>query len=80
MEMSEAQLLERMKGLALRYQNPSIQVKEFLKMSQHTDEGLRHCLSRLKGIADGCKFQVFCTCRKTNSSTEKIMIFKLIAG
>ena len=44
----------------MRYQNPAIQVKEFLRMSQHTDEGVRHYLLRLKGIAARCKFKVIC--------------------
>ena len=37
--LSEAQLLEQMKGLAARYQNPTVHVQEFLCMSQQFDEG-----------------------------------------
>ena len=48
--LSEAQLLEQMKGLAVRYQNPAVHVQEFLGMSQQSDEGVRHYLSRLKGV------------------------------
>ena len=44
-------MLEQMKGLAVRYQNPAVHVQEFLGMSQQSDEGVRHYLSRLKGVA-----------------------------
>ena len=37
--LSEAQLVEHMKGLAVRYQNPAVHVQEFLGLSQQHDEG-----------------------------------------
>ena len=78
--LSESQLLEQMKGLAVRYQNPAVHVQEFLCMSQQCDEGIRHYLSRLKGVAARCEFNVTCTCGVTNSFSESITRFKLIAG
>ena len=78
--LSEAQLVEHMKGLAVRYQNPAVHVQEFLGLSQQHDEGVRHYLSRLKGVASRCSFEIKCSCGITNSFTEAITRFKLIAG
>ena len=78
--LSEAQLVEHMKGLAVRYQNPAVHVQEFLGLSQQHDEGVRHYLSRLKGVASRCSFEIQCSCGITNSFTEAITRFKLIAG
>jgi hypothetical protein len=47
-----------MKGLAVRYQNPAVHVQEFLCMSQQCEEGVRHYLSRFKGVAARCEFNV----------------------
>ena len=77
--MSEAQLLEQMKGLAVRYQNPTVHVQDFLCMSQQCDEGVRHYLSRLKGVAASCEFNITCTSGVTNSFAETITRFELIA-
>ena len=41
---------------------------------------MRHYLSRLKGVASRCEFNIICTCGVTNSFTESITRFKLIAG
>ena len=49
-------------------------------MSQQCDEGVRHYLSRLKGVAASCEFNITCTYGVTNSFTETITRFKLIAG
>ena len=78
--LTEAQLIEQMKGLAVRYQNPVVHVQEFLGLSQERDEGVRHFLSRLKGVASRCNFEIKCSCGITNSFTEVITRFKLIAG
>ena len=59
--LSESQLLLHMKGLAVRYQNPAVPVQEFLSMSQQSNEGVRHYLSRLKGVASRCEFNIICT-------------------
>ena len=46
-DKTEDQLLELMKQLAVRYQNPAVHVQEFLGLVQHQDEGIRHYLTRL---------------------------------
>ena len=78
--LTEAQLIEQMKVLAARYQNPEVHVQEFLGLSQEQDEWVRHFLSRLKGVASRCDFEIKCSCGITNSFTEVITRFKLIAG
>ena len=78
--LTEGQLVEHMKGLAVRYQNPAVHVQEFLGLSQQHDEGVRYYLSRLKGVASRCNFEVTCSCGAKNSFAETITRFKLIAG
>ena len=48
--LNEATLLARMKELVVPFQNPAVYVHEFLAMMQQPDEGVRHYLSRLKGV------------------------------
>ena len=78
--LTEAQLVEHMNALAVRYQNQAVHVQEFLGLVQKIDEGVRHYLSRLKGVASRCNFEGKCSCGMTNSFTEAITWFKLIAG
>ena len=47
----EAVLLKHMEQLAVEFQNPAVYVQEFLDIKQTPDEGIRHFLSRLKGVA-----------------------------
>ena len=68
-----------MKALAVRYQNPAVHVEEFLGLFQQIDEGVRHYLSRLKGVASRCNFEVKCSCDRKSSFTEAITRFKLIS-
>ena len=56
--LQEDQLLENMKKLSVRYQNPAVHVQEFLGTTQQPDEGVRHFLSRLKGVASRCQFDI----------------------
>ena len=44
-------MLDIMKQLAVKFQNPAVNVQEFLGMFQQADEGVRHYLSRLRGVA-----------------------------
>ena len=63
-ETEEKVLLEHMKQLAVEYQNPAVYVQEFLDISQQPDEGIRHFLSRLKGVALHFDFSVDCVCER----------------
>ena len=66
--LTEAQLVEHMKAIAIRYQNPAVHVQVFLGLFQQIDKGVRHYLSRLKGVASRCNFEVKCSCGRTSSS------------
>ena len=59
-DKTEDQLLALMKQLAVRYQNPAVHVQEFLSLSQSQDEGVRHYLTRLRGVASRCNFVEKC--------------------
>ena len=81
---SEKDLLDVMRSLAVRYQNPAVHVQEFLQVTQLQDESVRHCLTRLRGIASRCNFSVKCPedgCQQRDISYADQMIrFKLISG
>ena len=73
-------MLDIIKQLAVKFQNPAVNVQEFLGMSQQADEGVRHYLSRLRGVASRCNFEVTCTCGTAVSYSDQVTRFKLIAG
>ena len=73
-------MLETMKQLAVKFQNPAVNKQEFLGMLQQGDEGVRHYLSRLRGVASRCQFEVTCSCEKSVSYSDQVIRFKLIAG
>ena len=56
-------------------------VQEFLGLTQQADEGVRHYLTRLRGVAGRCDFNVSCqTCNNTISYQDNVVRFKLIQG
>ena len=80
-DQSETQLLESMKQLAVRHQNPAVHVQEFLGLSQQPDKSIRHYLTRLRGIGSRCNFSLKCEdCDKELSYQDNMIRFKLIAG
>ena len=78
--LTEDRMLDIIKQLAVKFQNPAVNVQEFLGMFQQADEGVRHYLSRLRGVASRCNFEVTCTCGTTVSYSDQVTRFKLIAG
>ena len=55
--------------------------QEFLHQYQQQEEGVRHFLTRLRGIAARCNFSEKCQdCNKDISYSDSIVRFKLIAG
>ena len=81
-DKTEKQLLELMKQLAVRYQNPAVHVQEFLGLVQHQDEGVRHFLTRLRGVAARCNFVEKCSCDPQTEVlyADSMIRFKMIAG
>ena len=78
--LTEQQLTEHIKTLAVKYQNPAVKVQEFLGLSQQPEESARHYFARLRGCATHCKFNIKCSCGLENSYADMIIRFKLIAG
>ena len=80
-KQTEINLMKLMKQLAVRHQNPAVHVQEFLGLTQQADEGVRHYLTRLRGVAGRCDFNVNCrTCNKAISYQDNVVRFKLIQG
>ena len=86
---SEMVLLNEMKKIVVKHQNPAVYVEEFLTTKQEAGEGVRHYYSRLKGISSRCEFVVTCTCCKKENRTccdakvsyaDNITKFKLVSG
>ena len=78
---NEQELLTLMKELAVRYQNPMVHVQEFLQQVQSQDEGVRHFLTRLRGVAARCHFSEKCgECNHDVSYADSIIRFKLVSG
>ena len=78
--LNEKELLKHMKQLSVRYQNPAVNVQKLLGLSQQQDEGVRSYLSRLRGVAARCDFNIDCECGKQISYGDRVIRFKLIAG
>ena len=77
---TEVELLNLIKQLAVRYMNPAVHVQEFLQQVQQPEEGVRHFLTRLRGIAARCDFHEKCESQRDVSYADSIIRFKLIAG
>ena len=73
-------MLGNMQQLAVKFQNPAVNVQEFLGMYQQVDEGVRHYPSRLRGVASRCQFEVTCTRGGSVSCGDQVIRFKLISG
>ena len=57
-ELEETEILKQMKNLVVRFENPAVHVQTFLAMNQQPDEGIRHFLARLRGVATHCEFRI----------------------
>ena len=80
-KQTEINLMKLMKQLAVRHQNPAVHVQEFLGLTQQADKWVRHYLTRLRGVAGQCDFNVNChTCNKAISYQDNAVRFKLIQG
>ena len=86
---AEVVLLREMKKLVVKYQNPAVNVEEFLTTKQEGGKSVRHFLSRLKGVSSRCEFVVTCVCCKKENKTccdakvsyaDNITKFKLVSG
>ena len=82
-QTTEDQLLEMMKRLSIKAQNNLVNVVEFLSMAQSTEEPVTQFVSRLKGQADVCKFEVRSPregCGADVSYSDKMVSHQLVRG
>ena len=80
---TENQLLEVMKRLAIKAQNKMVNVVQFLTLAQDTDEPVTQFISRLKGQADVCDFEVECPkegCDTKVSYSDNMVSHQLVRG
>ena len=69
-----------MKNLVVRFENTAVHVQTFLAMHQQPEEGVRHFLARLRGVANHCEFRVQCSCAQEVSYADNVIKYKLVAG
>ena len=78
-ELEETEILKQMKNLVVMLENPAVHVQTFLAMNQQPDEGIRHFLARLRGVATHCEFRVRCSCTQEVLYADNVIRFKLVA-
>ena len=79
--MSEEEVLEKIKVLAVRRENIMVARVELHEMSQQQGEDIRSFSCRVKGQADVCKFLMDCpTCSNTVSFTDEILKYVIVNG
>ena len=66
--ITEDDLLARMKKMSIRAQNKLVNIVEFLSMTQDTDEPVPMYISRLRGQAMVCEFTVKCNSDSCDST------------
>ena len=79
-DLEETEILKQMKNLVVRFENPAVHVQTLLAMNQQPDEGIRHFLARLHGVATHCEFRVWYLCTQEVSYADNVIRFKLVAG
>ena len=77
---TEADLLINIKKLVVRQRNTMASIMAVLGMSQDSDQAVLNYIAKLKAAARHCDFQLKCSCGKDNSFTDKIILYKLVAG
>ena len=81
-DITEKDLLARMKRLAIKAQNKLVNIVEFLSMTQDTDEPVAMFLSRLQGQASVCDFTVKCSenAAVVHSYADNMVAHQLVRG
>ena len=82
-QLTENQLLKRIKELAVQPQNNLINVVKLLELEQEREEQVKNFLARLKGAANVCKLTVKCTaenCQEDVSYSDQVVLHALVRG
>jgi hypothetical protein len=79
----EYELMEKIKRLAVRRQNPLVNVSQFLDLAQDTEETAGSYMARLKGQASICSFALKCpapNCIQSVSYSDQMVAHQLVRG
>ena len=81
-DITEDELLRRLKRLSIKAQNKLVNIVEFLSLTQDTDEPVAMFLSRLKGQASVCDFTVKCSenVAVVHSYADNMVAHQLVRG
>ena len=81
-DITEDELLRRLKRLSIKAQNKLVNIVEFLSLTQDTDEPVAMFLSRLKGQASVCDFTVKCSenAAVVHSYADNMVAHQLVRG
>ena len=78
--LTEAELLEHIRTVAVKSIHPEVHRWNFAQVSQAEGEGITRYAGRLKAQAALCNFTVKCDCQKEVSYSEHMVSQKMIAG
>ena len=75
-------VLQNIKRLVVKQKNTMASIMAVLGMSQDSDQAVLNYIAKLKAAARQCDFHVKCSCGcgKDISFTDKIILYKLVAG
>ena len=82
-EQPEAEVLKRIKQLAVLDVASTVKVTELLNLKQQHGESARSYTARLRGKAQTCAFNITCSkdgCEQVTSYTDNIVRYVLLAG
>ena len=81
-DITENDLLSRLKRLSIKAQNKLVNIVEFLSLTQDNDEPVAMFLSRLKGQATVCDFKMKCSEKEdvVHSDADNMVAHQLVRG
>ena len=78
--ISETELLEEIKKLAVERQSNIINTVALMSATQERDEGIRQFAARLRGLALVCDLSVICGCGEKVSVVERWILMAMVKG
>ena len=81
-DITEDELLKRLRKLSIKAQNKLVNIVEFLSMTQDTDEPVAMFTSRLRGQASVCDFSIKCSenVNIVHTYAENMVAHQLVRG
>merc|ERR1711888_247388 len=81
--LTEQEMMDEIKKLAVLAQNNLVKMVQFFELSQDREEPIRAFFARLKAAASACKLTVQCTavaCTERVSYSDKMILHALVRG